>query len=112
MALIKRHAPAEYLHWQPAEVKIIDGVPVRFSDICVHEFSLTDTDDPEIYAAAPIWEWQQSEAGCWVMEHAVTKPYWIQYHDSSSYYFKFKIIARLSEKDQVFWSLKWGGTNK
>jgi hypothetical protein len=29
-----------------------------------------DVEDPEIYAAQPIYEWQQTEQGKWVMEHA------------------------------------------
>ena len=31
----------------------------------LHEFRLGDVEDPEIYAAQPIWEWQQTEAGAW-----------------------------------------------
>ena len=29
-----------------------------------------DVDDVEIYAAQPIWEWQQTDQGRWVMENA------------------------------------------
>ena len=112
MAIIQRHAPAEYTHWRPEEVKLIDGKPVRFSDVCVHEFFLSDGDDVEIYVAAPIWEWQQSEAGSWIMEHAANKPYWVQNMDHSTYGYRIKIMARLSEQDQTFWKLKWAGRNK
>lgn len=28
-----------------------------------------DVEDPALYAAQPIWEWQQTEHGRWVMEH-------------------------------------------
>ena len=110
--MIQRHALAEYSHWRPEEVKIIDGVPVRFSDVCVHEFTINDVDDPDVYAAAPIWEWQQSEQGAWIMEHAVSKPYWIQSLDHNSYGYRIRILARLSEKDQLYWRLKWDGVKK
>ena len=112
MALIQRNSAADYSHWRPEEVKIIDEVPVRFSDVCVHEFTMSDVEDVEIYAAAPIWEWQQSEAGCWIMEHAVARPYWVQTMDLNSLSYRIKIMARLCDKDQTFWRLKWGGIKK
>ena len=31
--------------------------------LVVHEFTLGDVDDPEIYAAVPLYEWQLSDAG-------------------------------------------------
>ena len=54
-----------------AEIKILDGKPVRFRDVCVHTIKMGDVEDPDIYVAAPIWEWQQSDAGRFIMEHAV-----------------------------------------
>jgi len=29
-----------------------------------------DVDDVDIYVAEPIWRWQQTDQGRWVMEHA------------------------------------------
>lgn len=109
MALIQRHAPAEYSHWRPEETKLINGQPVRFRDVCVHEFMLSDVDDVDIYVAAPLWEWQQSAAGCWIMEHAVNQPYYQQHTDINTFGYRIKIMARLSEQDYTFWSLKWVG---
>lgn len=94
----------------PSEVKIVDGVPVKYIDILVHTFGLGDVEDPEIYAAEPIWEWQQTEAGQWVMEHAVNQPWWTKRMDYNSYGYKCNIIARLSEADAVFFRLKYVGT--
>ena len=85
---------------------------MRFRDVCVHEFVLGDVEDVDIYAAAPIWEWQQSEAGCWIMEHAAKEPYWIQNMDVNTLGYRVRIMARLSEQNEVFWRLKWGGHNK
>jgi hypothetical protein len=94
----------------PSEVKIIDGVATKYSDIIVHEFLLVDSEDPDLYAASPIWEWQKSEVGRWVMEHAVEKPYWTKRVDMATYGYKCSIVARLSEADQVFYRLKYVGT--
>lgn len=111
MATIDRNQSAEYLQRQPQEVKIIDGCAVRFSDVCVYEFVIGDVEDPDLYAGAPIWEWQQSAAGTWVMEQAVEKVYWVQHMDPFTYGYKYRIMARLSDQDQTFWRLKWGGWN-
>ena len=97
---------------QPREVKIIDGVPVAFSDVVVHHFPMGDVEDPDLYAAEPLYNWQQSEAGAWVMAHAVEPPFWVRQPDLSSYGYRYYVVARLREQDQTFWSLKWGGLSK
>jgi hypothetical protein len=107
MAVDRDHS-AEKTHWRPEQVKIVDGRAVRFCDVCVHEFRLSDVDDPEIYLAEPVSIWQKSEAGQWVMEHAAEQPYWIKTIDSTSYMYQIRIMARLSEQNQTFFQLKWG----
>ena len=97
---------------QPRQVKIIDGLPVAFSDVVVHHFPMGDVEDPDLYAAEPLYNWQQSEAGAWVMAHAMEPPFWVRQPDVSSYGYRFYIVARLREQDQTFWSLKWGGLNR
>ena len=97
----------QYEQWQANEYKIIDDQVVCFSDICVHEFPMGDVEDPDLYAAQPIWEWQESEAGKFVMAHAVEKPYWIRQIDHNSYGHQYKIMARLSEQNQTFFRLKF-----
>jgi hypothetical protein len=32
----------------------------------VHTFKLSDVDDVDLYAAEPIYNWQQTEVGKWV----------------------------------------------
>ena len=100
--------PDEYTHWQPAMTKIIDGELIRFRDVIVHEIRMGDVEDPDLWVAEPIWKWQESDAGKFVMEHAVEKPYWTRHMDFSSYGHLYRIMARLSEQDQTFWTLKWG----
>ena len=43
--------------------------------ITLHSFSMGDVDDIDIYVAQPIYEWQQTEQGKWVMEHAKNLTY-------------------------------------
>jgi hypothetical protein len=96
-----------YAHRKSEEYQIVADQVVRFNDICVHEFAMGDVEDPDLYAAQPIWEWQESEAGKFVTAHAVESPYWIRQVDYHNYGHKYKIMARLSEQNQTFFRLKF-----
>ena len=109
---ITHNEQAEYRHWQPQHTKIIDGKPVRFRDVCVHEIRMGDVEDPDLFVADPIWQWQQSDAGRFIMENAVDQPYWTRGIDHNNYGHLYRIVARLSEQNETFWSLKWGGLKR
>ena len=96
-------------HWQPYQVKFIDGNAVAFRDVVVHTIRMGDVEDPDLFVAQPIYEWQESDAGRFVMEHAVEKPYWHRTADHASYGHRYDIVARLSEQNECFWRLKWSG---
>ena len=74
----------------------------------VHQFLLGDVEDPQVYAAPPIWEWQQSEAGQWVKEHALSTPVWQTITCPNTYSYKVRIVADLREEDITYFKLKWG----
>jgi hypothetical protein len=99
-------------HWQPAETKIIDGLPVRFRDMCVHKFTVGDVEDPVAYAGEPLWDWQQSEAGAWILENAEEPPYWIKDVDPDTFTYRFRIMARLSGANETFFRLKYGASQR
>ena len=64
--------------------------------ITFHEFSMGDVDDIDIYVAQPIYEWQQTEQGKWVMEHANN----LTYHTAPDpYTFGYRITIS-GEMDQ------------
>jgi hypothetical protein len=98
--------------WQPDQTKLIEGRPVRFRDVCVHTFRIGDVEDPVLYAATPLWEWQQTDSGKFIMEHAEEKPYWTSSLNHLYSAYEYKIMARLSEHNEIFWKLKWGNENK
>lgn len=89
----------------------MDDKVIEVKEVTVHIFDLSDVDDPDLYAAQPIMEWQKSDSGKWVMEHAVDQPIWHRMVDHSTYGYKYKITARLKAKDYTYWALKWG-TNR
>ena len=105
---ITRNEQAQYRHWQPEMTKIIDGKAVRFRDVCVHEISMGDVEDPDLWVASPIYEWQQTEPGKFVMEHAEQEPYWVSSMDYNSWGTTYRIMARLSEQNETFWRLLCG----
>jgi hypothetical protein len=86
---------------------IIDDQVEEVREIVVHEFMMGDVDDPDLYAGEPLWKWQQSEIGQWVMEHAVETPFWHRIVDPTSFGYKYCVVARLKEQDQTYWALKW-----
>ena len=65
-------------------------------EIIVHEFTMGDVDDPDLYAAQPLWEWQQSEQGQWIMKNSVETPSWYRIPDTLQYGYKFQVRAKLS----------------
>ena len=93
---------------QPPEWKIQGDKVVEYRDVVVHTFTVGDVEDPDIYAAHPIIQWQDTEQGQWVMANAVEPPYYMQQVDYANYGYRFVIVARLSAADLTFWKLKWG----
>jgi hypothetical protein len=67
-----------------------------------------DVEDPDLYAAEPLYQWQQTEAGQWIMSHAVETPFWHRMVNPYTFGWTYCVIARLNEKDQLYWKLKWG----
>ena len=101
-----RSPEAEKLFKAP-EWRLINGQAVKFSDVIVASFNVGDVDDPDLYAAEPIWQWQQTPAGKWIMEHAVEQPFWHREISPHLMGYKYHIVARLKEPDELYWTLKW-----
>jgi hypothetical protein len=75
--------------------------------IVVHMFRMSDSEDPEIYAAEPIYKWQQTEIGQWVMAHSVPEPDWTMGVDQYGYGHRVHITASLSDEDATYFLLKY-----
>lgn len=72
-----------------------------------HTFTVSDVDDPDIYAAEPIFEWQNSEAGKWMMKHSNPVPSWHQETDFSTWGTRYLIRGYLTPELYTFWKLKY-----
>ena len=76
----------------------------------VYRFRMGDVEDPDLYAAQPIWDWQNTEVGKWVMSKAVEAPMWHKQPNYGSYGWDLAITAKLKDEDYTFWTLKWAST--
>jgi hypothetical protein len=76
----------------------------------LHEFRMGDVEDIELYAAQPIWEWQQTECGQWCMTHAKNH-HWLRAVDYS-YGWRISIVGELDDRDRTYFELKWGHHDK
>ena len=74
-----------------------------------HSFVLGDIDDVEIYAAQPIYEWQQTPQGKWVMAHAhdVT---WTKDLDFKFLGYRVTVHGYLEPRLATEYVLRYGGS--
>ena len=89
------------------EVIVIDNQAVRIYTITAHTFRMGDVEDPILYAAQPLYEWEHSEEGQWIMKNAVETPEWHRQADPYNYGYVFAITAKLKEQDYTHWLIKW-----
>jgi hypothetical protein len=82
----------------------------RIHKVVVHRFTMGDVDDPDLYAAEPLYKWQNSEMGQWVMERSVDTPEWHRQPDMMQYGYRYAVVAKLKDVDYTWWTLKWGNT--
>ena len=92
---------------QTNKFMVIDGKSQEIHDVIVHKFGIGDVDDPVIYAAGPMFDWERSEAGQFVMKHAVDKPIWHKRDSPMSFTTDFVITAKLKDSDYLVWILKY-----
>ena len=88
-------------------VMIADGKPVKICTVVVHRFTMGDVEDPILYAAQPLHDWETSEAGKWIMENSIETPWWESQLSVQDYNTTFIIGAKLTEANHIFFKLKF-----
>lgn len=76
----------------------------------LHEFFMGDVEDPYLYAGFPIAEWQETEKGRWVMEHAKHEMVFHCMPSAETMGYRVVITGELEEADEIIFRLKWGYT--
>ena len=73
----------------------------------VHRIRINDAEDPDIAVSQPIYEWQQTEAGKWVIQHSKPEPQWFRSIDHNTYGYLYTIRAELTPEQITFFELKY-----
>ena len=74
----------------------------------LHEFVMGDVEDVEIYAAEPIWRWQQTEAGKWCMENCIPDSIvWMTSIDHHTMGHRIVIQGEMTAENYTYWQLKY-----
>ena len=67
---------------------------IESKQIIVHTIRMGDVEDPDLMVAEPIYNWQQTDHGKWVMENAVPESaMWNRYLDPQSFGHQYAISA-------------------
>ena len=83
------------------------GEEVVTTAVTVHTISISDTEDPDLVVADPIWKWQQTEAGQWIMDNSNPAPSWHRHLDCNMYGYQYKIRAYLTQKQLTYYKLRF-----
>lgn len=96
--------------YQPPKTKyVLVGDRVEeVKTVVVHEFSMGDVEDPDLYAAQPLIEWENSERGQWIMKNACDTPTWHRMADQVTYGYRYRITAKLMGPALTEWLLRYG----
>jgi len=73
----------------------------------LHTFNMGDVEDPYLYAAFPISEWQDTEHGKWVMENVTEPPVFTIDVDPLQYGYRVIITGNLKPQAATFFKLKY-----
>ena len=73
----------------------------------LHEFTMGDCEDPYLYAAQPIYEWQQTEHGKWVMANVTEPPVFHISADPTTFGQRVTITGKLNPEAETFFRLKY-----
>lgn len=73
----------------------------------VKRIYMGDCEDPYLYAAFPLHEWESSEEGQYVMEHSRCQPVFYCDADPSTMGYVITIYADLHDQALTFYNLKY-----
>jgi hypothetical protein len=71
-----------------------------------HSFTMGDVEDPEIYAAEPLYKFMQSEKGQWVKTHC-RDPRYIIRSDLNTFGTRVIVYGKVEEVSATEYFLKW-----
>lgn len=73
----------------------------------VCRINVGDMEDPDIFVAEPIINWQNTESGKFIMEKCIEPPVWNRNFTYDYYGYVYSITAKLKRTDYIYWKLKY-----
>jgi hypothetical protein len=73
--------------------------------VIVHTFNMSDVEDPDLWAAQSLYEWEKTSSGEWIMKSSLLQPTW--HRIWCDYGWQYQVKAYLSDKDYTFYKLKY-----
>lgn len=73
----------------------------------VHRIPMGDVEDPDLFVSEPIWRWQQTAAGKYVMKNSKPEPIWNRYADPRTYGYLYTIKAYLTAEQLTYFRLRF-----
>lgn len=73
----------------------------------LHEFTMSDVEDPYLYAGFPIAEWQDSEKGQWVMKNVIGEASFHITPNAETMGYRVVITGKLSPESELYFTLKY-----
>ena len=76
--------------------------PIEYT---VHKIPMGDVEDPDLFVASPIYDWQQTPAGKYVMKNSNPEPMW--HRTVKDFGYTYSITAYFTPHQLTFYKLKY-----
>ena len=73
----------------------------------VKRIRMSDVEDPDLFVSQPIYDWQQTDEGKYVMQNSKPEPMWVRSVDTNTYGYIYSIKAYLTPEQITFYKLKF-----
>jgi hypothetical protein len=73
----------------------------------VKKIRMSDVEDPDLMVSQPIYEWQQTDAGKYVMANSKPEPMWTRTVDATTYGYLYLIHAEFTPEQITYYKLKF-----
>jgi hypothetical protein len=75
--------------------------------VVFHTFTMGDVEDPELYAAEPLYKFMQTEQGQWITANC-PDPQFIVRPDFNLFGYKVTVYGELEDRLATAYLLRWG----
>jgi hypothetical protein len=72
--------------------------------VTVHKFNMGDVEDPDLWAAQSLVEFEQTDKGKWVMKNTI-EPTWNR--SVSPWGWEYTITTKMTDKQLTYYKLKY-----